>query len=492
MTDRRRTLLAVLFALLLPSSGCARLLHHYDVTPDGLARSDARLRDALAAGDNSAAIAKLIGERDALPSDPLLASLYTGVLAYHAGDYATSAATLDAATLLIDERMTQSVSRNALSILSSDRVLPYQPGTTERAMLHYYAALAWLRDGSVEGAAVEARRLSALLESAPPADGDQREVHAALRHFTAAVYAMAGERNDADVAYRNALLLAGDSAQGERMPLPNGDSIDVIVFIDRGFVGHRAEQSVALWLGTDEVHGLRSGNDDHRLHLAQLVASRIAATSETSGTAFGTLRVDAAQEAAAPSAQPEAKQPTAFLTSAGEATAADPAHDDDDSDDEDDDTPYLMRIAWPIFRDAAPAIGRTTLVVDSTTIAPTQHASVSRSVARDFSADRGWMVARTVARAAAKLAVTRGIEGELREKDETAADLFALLGNATAAVTEQADTRSWTLLPGAIELVRVRLPAGAHSVFVQSAGRRVPIEIAADAGGIVLRHVSLH
>jgi hypothetical protein len=483
--NRRRVLLALLFALMLAASGCARLLHHYDVTPSGLARADARLREALSDEAGNPRLAKLIADRNALPSDPLLARLYTGVLAYHAGEYATSAATFDSATLLIDERMTRSASRSALSLLSTDRVLPYQPGPTERLLLHYYAAHAWLRSGSVEGAAVEARRLARLLESTPAADAPQRALHGALRHFTAAIFALAGDHNDADVAYRNARLLAGDSAAGVRMPMPGPDSIDVFVFVDRGFVGHRAEQSIALWLGTDEVRGLRGHDHDRRLHIAQLVAARITAASDAGASASGTLLVDAAGVDTA--TEDGAQQAT--LTATGSANPTTPHASDEDDD---DGTPYLMRIAWPVFRDVAGAFGRATLLVDSLAVAPFAHASVSAAVGRDFAAERGWIVARTVARAAAKLALTRGIEGELREKDETAADVFAILGNVTTAVTEQADTRSWTLLPAAIDVARVRVSATTLQVVVQAGGRSIPLDIEPAAGGFVVRHVALY
>lgn len=488
----RRALLAVIVAFVLPASGCARLLNHYDVTPDGLARSDDRLRRLLVTTIDSARLADVLSERDALPSDPLLARLYAGVLAYHAGNYLSSAAALDSATLLIDERMTRSASRSALSILSTDRVLPYQPGESERMLLHYYAALAWLRSGSPREAAVEARRLSVLLENGQASDAGQRRLHMALRHFTAAIFGLAGEHNDADVAYRNALLLAGDSTQDGSMPYPRADSSDVIVFIDRGFVGHRAEQSIALWLGVDEVRGLRGGDDDRRVHIAQLVADRIAMTAEQdarTGRASGMLHVDA------PTPQRTEKPALVATAATGHATAS---HDDDnrvsdaDPTADDDETPYLMRIAWPVFREAWRPHAPLTLAIDSLAATPFARASVSDAVARDFGQQRGWLVARTVARAAAKLALTRGIEGELREKDETAADVFAILGNVTAAVTEQADTRSWTLLPGSIEVARLRVPAGAHEIAIDAGGRTIMVRVDAPAGGMVLEHVVLH
>src|SRR5690606_28778895 len=105
------------------------------------------------------------------------------------------------------------------------------------------------------------------------------------------------------------------------------------------------------------------------------------------------------------------------------------ARDDDDDDGEREHAPYLMRIAWPIFRDHAPVLGRARVHSGDQVHEPVSRASISAAVAHDFAADRALLVARTVARAAAKLVITRGIEDELREKDETAADVFALLGN---------------------------------------------------------------
>src|SRR5690606_8695250 len=98
------------------------------------------------------------------PDDDVLHALYEGVLAYYAGDYARSAAVLDAAAHAADDRITRSISRSAMSLVSNDLVLPYEPGRTERLLLPYYAALARIRLGDHEGAAVEARRLSALLQ----------------------------------------------------------------------------------------------------------------------------------------------------------------------------------------------------------------------------------------------------------------------------------------------------------------------------------------
>lgn len=498
----RRAQLALVLALALIVSGCARLFDHYDVGPTGLARADERLRRMIATAPDSTALARVATDDDALPSDPLLARLYGGVLAYHAGRYDRAAALLDSATLIIDERMTPSASRAALSIISTDRVLPYQAGTAERLLLHYYAALAWLRAGAPEDAAVEARRMSALLERQQPSDDAQRRLHGAMRHVAAALFALAGEAADADVAWRNGRALLGDSA-AQGLPRPVSDSIDVFLLIDRGFVGHRAEQSISLWLPGDEVRRLR-GDDDGRVGMATMIASRITAAAEGQQDSFAPLHVPAPRQEQTPhasraSAGPEAAAsptavPAAHGTGAGFATGttAGHAHEEGEDDEKDEENaPYLMRIAWPVFRDLAPPLGSVRVHVDSVEHAPLVRASISSAVASDLRQDRTMLVARTVARAAAKLALTRGIEDELREKDDAAADLFALVGNLTAVVTEQADTRSWTLLPGAIEVARVRVPAGTSAVHVDVNGRSIRVPLSAHGRRILVEHLSL-
>ena len=150
-------------ALLISSVGCARLFGSYDIAPNGLATSEDQLRHMLASGQAAAAFAGFGNGRGA-PSDDVLRALYQGAIAYYARDYAESAGILDVAGMLADDRVTKSISRSALSLVSNDLILPYEPGRTERLMIPYYAALARVGMGDIEGAAVEARRLSLLLQ----------------------------------------------------------------------------------------------------------------------------------------------------------------------------------------------------------------------------------------------------------------------------------------------------------------------------------------
>src|SRR6185312_14687461 len=98
---------------------------------------------------------------------------------------------------------------------------------------------------------------------------------------------------------------------------------------------------------------------------------------------------------------------------------------------------------------------------------------------------RGRMIAKESARLLAK--------GQLTEQ---AYKNFGIIGgiaaNIYSAVSETADTRSWTLLPEAYYITRMRLPAGQHIVRPETGGKTGKIEtITIKRGHIeILRDVS--
>src|SRR5690606_4378815 len=84
----------------------------------------------------------------------------------------------------------------------------------------------------------------------------------------------AGERNDADVAYRNAFHLLG---RGDSVPAPPDSLGTVVVVVEQGFVAHRVEQSIVASLHPVEVAWLTGGDSEERAVAAAEVAARIVA-----------------------------------------------------------------------------------------------------------------------------------------------------------------------------------------------------------------------
>jgi hypothetical protein len=484
-------LATMLSACALPGARAARTA---PLTPWGLPRAEQSLRDALAANVWDDALARAADPARGAPGDPLLRALYEGSAAYYAGRHAASAAAFERAAVLTEERETWRLSRGVAALAAGDRVLPYVPGENERLLAHQYAMLARLRGGDAQGAAVEARRVDALLQRFSPTDDPrERALRAVLRYLSGVAFELAGERTDAAVAYRNARALGlADSASASadapvadraapsrgrrprRAPAPTGE---VVVLVERGFVAHRVDTRL-------RVRAARGASDDAggfaavAEGLGALLATRLAPDQGVwSDAASDVIRLD--------DAGPEVRGGAARRSHA-----------------------ELLTLAWPAFRRPTPlatlagvfverapaaALAQTVALVAGRaasaepTPAPTPPlltADLSEALAADLRRDRAGMLARLVARAALRQALV----GEARRRAEPLGDLLAALGRSA----ERADTRSWHLLPARLELVRLRLPAGTRPLALDLGGATVPLgEVEVPANGLVLHAVRL-
>lgn len=490
-----RTLLVLAGLAAFAGTGCAGVLSHYDVAPNGLRRTEDRLRQDLAFGRADSALARLADEDDEAPEDELLRALYAGILAHYAGAYDSSSVALQRAADLAEDRYTKRVSRAALSLITSDNALPYEPGWTERLLIHFYGALNYLRQGDRDGAAVEARRLALLLEREAERKRDDRTTPllATLRYFTGVVFEAAGEWNDADVAYRNAFHLLD---RNDPTPSPPDSLGTAVVVVEQGFVAHRVEQSIVAPLHPIEVAWLTGGDGEHRAVAAAEVAARIVSEimlSEADRPYYGgrppTVYVDL--------------PPDHYFERLCDDTSKKARPDDDDRNGKESEkpkcpargeNPYLLRIAWPAFRlDHEPATELR--VVAGDTAAPLEYrADVSSAVIRDFSDERTLLVARTIARTVSKMALTKGLEKNVGKGDDAwVGRVLGFVANVGTAILEQADTRSWHLLPGQIGIARLHLPTGVHDIVVEVPGgdggllRRIQVDrVAVRAGEVVV------
>ena len=202
---RRRQLppgLAVPAALLL--SAC-HLTGSFATGPEGRSLHDTDLRQ-LARDENFVQALDLTDPDDRGDiGDELLRLMHRGLLLHYAGRYEESNEVLQRAEAIIDDRYTKSVSLALLSIVTSDRALAWLPSETERLMVNYYGALNYLALGDPEGAAVEARRLSRLLQLGDDEEyeTDELVMREVLRYFAGSVFEASGNRNDAAVSYRH-------------------------------------------------------------------------------------------------------------------------------------------------------------------------------------------------------------------------------------------------------------------------------------------------
>jgi hypothetical protein len=354
---------ATMFVALLALSACATLratVGAYDTGPNGIARPQQRLRDALVRADFSTAL----GWQE---DDALLRALNVGVSSYYASQFARSAAVLDSAALLADDRITVSVSQNALAMVTNDMARAYQPRRTERLFIAYYGMLAYSRMEQWEEAAVEARRLTALLEQyATDRTDAERATHATLHYLAGAVFDRAGEREEAQVAYRNASALspASDSSVGNRA---KGDG-EVLVVVERGFVAHRTTESINVFFHDTERDTVHGGPRHSRGH-----------------------------EYA-------------------------PHTDDNECDG------YWLSVALPLVRRSHRSAGEPTMFVDGASAVASRVSTVlDDAVTADEQRERVSLLARATARAAAKYVITRAVKDKKGDVAGSIANIGASL-----------------------------------------------------------------
>ena len=555
-----RTLRGALLGLVvaLGAGGCGGVLRGPELDPEGRSITDLRLRRLVAAGHADSALAWLRAEPDRLSGDDVLDHLYFGALAHHAGLYQESSLWLRAAYELAEDRYSRSVSRSALSLVINDRVLPYEPGETERLLIHYYNAKNHLGMGDLDGAGVEARRLSLLLDRFD-AGSEPTALRAGFRAFASAVFAAAGEPNDAEVAARKARAqgasawwdaapsshpVADDArAGGAGVPAvadarPAAGTGRVVVVVEHGRVAQLVEETAFLTLDEDDHDHLRHGS--RRRAFASLNLARELAPEAADSTFLAALedaRADAEREAAEERAAREAEakekdgaerktrpaegetppaegEPKESGSTEGEqdrkapagGSEADRSGDPAPADvgpppvapvlepagerlgegrvrvagegpprrrarDDDDRLPYVMRLAWATFRPRPqrPRTSTRVLVDGQPGDAARLPLELSAGVMADEAAGRPWAIARAVARAGAKLAITRAIEEEAGEENETVGRILGAVANVGAALLERADIRSWALVPDRVEILRVDLRPGEHALALRSA-----------------------
>jgi hypothetical protein len=374
--------------------------------------------------------------------DELLSTLNIATIEHYGGQFESSTELLTTADIEIDKRFTKSVSKAALSLITSDRSLDWLPTRIERPMIHVYGALSYLGMGDTEEAAVEARRLSMLLDAMSPDEmpADEHDYYLMLRYFAGAVFEAAGESNDSRVAYQHAGFSPAETAAGT-----GGRFGEVVVLVESGFVANRVEQSVNLLLDDYDADYLRHGSDRDRYHAAScLSADRLHFAYD----AFGT-----------PPDRDDCRR---------QRPRRDRKKRSDD--DEDNDVAYLLRVAWPVMQRSVDDASNDDIhayAPDSDISGETVlRADLSGATIDEFNDRAPEILIKALARAAVKYAVVDAVADD--------SEVAQVIGNAITALLERADTRGWSLLPSTLEVVRLRLPPGVHRIEVEAYGRGSP------------------
>ena len=408
----------------------------------GYADKVAKLRGELAAGKPQIALATLEEERggDDTPGLPYL--MEKGTLLYLTGDSAGCQAAFAEAERLVEELYTRSLTREAARLIFNDTAQAYRGELFERVWIHYYRALDFLASGDTAAAAVEGRAaiedLTRLSDTGP--DEAKYRNDPFLQYFSGLLYELDGEVNDAWIAYREAERLygAGDIYGVETPPSLVRDLLGA---------GERMgfhEENLRVLERHPEQASRHPGEGEGELVLlvdTGLVPGKIS------------QRLDFPIYGDGDDGDDEAAWATAAL-----------AYDNwMYRESRDLELAYILSIALPAVAPSPPA-PRLSWHVSGGGAGTLDTAADLGALSRQCLADRyPAVMVRTVARALLKYWAKEKTE-------EKHGKGMGFLVDILGSVTEVADTRAWSTLPGHVHVARLVLPAGEHVVSVQGGG----------------------
>ncbi|OGR70681.1 MAG: hypothetical protein A2X40_06115 [Elusimicrobia bacterium GWC2_65_9] len=323
----------------------------------------------------------------------------------------------------MEELYTKSVSKAAGTLLLNDNTTEYAGERFERALVNVYRALDYLFQGDREGALVEIRKLSRLLQEYADVYGATSAAYkddAFAQYLASLLYADDGKGDDARISLNKSKKVYEFYAASYGTPAPNfpldaGDAQagGELVFIHlNGTAPRKIGKSFSVaW--NEAVVALKASKDDEK----------------ESAQAQNALRAGLVGNA---------------------VTVAYPAYIQD---------------PFQITGSQVEAAGRkagTQLMED-----------VSAIAMKDLAERQALIKVRAVARATIKFILAKTAADAVKKK--YGANSWQALaaqagGSAVAAATEIADTRAWATLPSQFRMARLRLPPGKHDVIVSYNG----------------------
>ena len=391
------------------------------------------LQIALEAGETEKAYTNLEKNAPKKPDIPFLFEL--GLVAHYANHFQESNAAFDQAGDIAEDRYTKSVSKEAASLVTSDQMRPYSGTRYERLLSHYYRAINYVYLNQLEGAVVECRRATALINYFKGEDEKYNFFGAGfLAHLSGILFEATGEWNDAYISYKQAAEYYRNAAEktGVEMPKDIGRSL-VRLARKLGFVDELERH--------EEKYGKFSRRSENTGELILFYESGYVPSKGEDALTFPILKTDDVDD--------EKFVPT-LMGRQGRVY-------------KDIELEYLLRVAIPTLDSDRPVLSGIEVAVGDMKTRGMLVEDVENIAIETFKAQRPIILLRTLGRALLKYLAYRKVNKEN--------EALGLLVNLAGAVTEQADTRSWQTLPNQIFMVRMPLPAGTHTLNLSFLGK---------------------
>ncbi len=330
--------------------------------------------------------------------------------------------TLVQADKIVDELYTTSVTKTAASFLINDSVADYEGEDFEKVAIHTELALSFLEDKQVSEARVEAKAINNRLHQITQ-NYDPKYLHykedAFARFMSALIYESLQNWDDAIIDYNQAL---GVYTSPEYAKFFDGAVPEVLVTSLYGLAKKRNRSQILSDLKKRfpnilekydaQIRQIPEGGDVVIFHETGHITTK--------------------------------KEKDFFLPIAGQ----------------------IIRFSFPVIdKQSIDWMNTLTgLTVNGRYYAASNAVNLNAIAYQCLEDRRGRIIAKSMARLVAKGVLTR-------EAQEHFGLLGGIVANIFSAATETADTRSWTLLPQAFYVNRVRLAPGKHTLEVKTASR---------------------
>lgn len=142
-------------------------------------------------------------------------------------------------------------------------------------------------------------------------------------------------------------------------------------------------------------------------------------------------------------------------------------------------------VTWINYPTLAPARGKydvPSVRLDNRWVQLEEAVDVDREVRAEWKKIEGKIIVSAITRMVARFAVGQGIQAAAG-KDSVGGLLASLAAQATLTALDTPDTRSWETLPARVAIARVRVPPGRHRVVIDARGWQRSQELVIDKGG---------
>lgn len=386
-------------------------------------------RNFVARGQYDQAVKHIESGKDKVykESDRVMYWLNLGTAQHYASNWTESQKNFVAAEKAISDMFTTSVSDEIGTFTVSETVGPYKGEDFEKILLYFYTALNNVKQGRTNDALVEARRADEFLKKIRVRYEQDKELKTLYKEdafilwLVGLFYEIEGSYNDAYLAYNRAYeVYDREYRKLFGAPPPNYLAEDVV------------RTGKLAGLGPDaERFGRKTGAKGET---ADLVASM-----------GEVIFIHAGGEA-------PYKEQTSVTGRTRDGTT--------------------FRIALPNFRSRQPLVTGSVVEAAGKKATPDLAEPVIRIAMENFRIQKPVLTARAIARAAIKMAAAKGTEAAVGAAgSKTAGRILGRIVSTAGALAENADLRTWSLLPGYFRVARLWLPPGNHDLKVSFVDR---------------------